>query len=345
MKHRLPMFFSFGYILKGQQRHQTEPCMNGHPESRERHAPQPATAIASHRVRPDKVAEYLEGQTAITDAARRFDGFIGTEVLGPVAGLQEEWVAIFRLESNQAMKRWLASPERLDIAARIENFLIEPSRMLVLASDDGSEPPVAMVFAHRLAKGKVADYLAWRRKAIAAQAHHPGYIATEFFEPHGKLQDEWVDIVRYDSLANLTKWMESKERQVLVKELESIVESMHAHRLTGLEGWFGLNRGSGATASGPPSWKQAAAVLFALYPTVMVLTYLNPFMRNLSLPVQMLISNLLSVSLLTFLVMPTVTRFLSFWLAAPTGDWKREALGLGTVALGLGMFVAIFRML
>jgi hypothetical protein len=85
--------------------------------------------------------------------------------------------------------------------------------------------------------------------------------------------------------------------------------------------------------------------LFALYPTVMVLTYLNPFMRNLSLPVQMLISNLLSVTLLTWLVMPTVTRLLSFWLGAPMGDWKKEALGLGTVALGLGMFVVIFRML
>jgi antibiotic biosynthesis monooxygenase (ABM) superfamily enzyme len=318
--------------------------MNGSTESRGRHAPQPATAIASHRVRPDKVAEYVEAQTAITDAARRFVGFVGTEVLGPVAGLQEEWVAIFRLESNQAMKRWLASPERLQLAARIENFLTEPSRLLVLASDDSSEPPVAMVFAHRVATEKVADYLAWRRRAIAAQAHHPGYIATEFFEPHGKLQDEWVDIVRYDSVANLTNWMESKERQDLLKELESIVESMHAHRLTGLEGWFGVNRGPVAAGSGPPPWKQALAVLFALYPTVMVLAYLNPLMSNLSLPVQMLISNLLSVALLTWLVMPGVTQVLGFWLAAAAGDWKREALGLGTVAFGLGLFVGIFRM-
>src|ERR1700691_6113457 len=177
-------------------------------ESGEARIPQPATAIASHLVRPEKADEYFSVQTAITDAARKFDGFVGTEVLGPIAGLQEEWVAIFRIESNQAMKRWLASPERLQLAARIENFLIEPSRLLVFASDDNSEPPVAMVFAHRIAAGKVADYLAWRRRAIAAQAHHPGYLATEFFEPHGKLQDEWVDIVRYDSLASLTNWME-----------------------------------------------------------------------------------------------------------------------------------------
>lgn len=319
--------------------------MNDPIESREPNVPQPATAIASHRVRADKVAGYVEAQKAITDAARRFVGFVGTEVLGPVTGLQEEWVTIFRLESNQAMKRWLASPERLQLAARIENLLIEPSRLLILASDESREPPVSMVFTHRVAKEKVADYLAWRRRAIAAQAHYPGYLATEFFEPHGKLQDEWVDIVRYDSLAALTNWMESKERQNLLRELESIVESMHAHQVTGLEGWFGVNQGPTAAGSGPPSWKQAVTVLFALYPTVMVLNYPNPLMRDLSLPVQMLISNILSVGLLTWLVMPKLTQFLSFWLAAASGDWKREALGLGTVAFGLALFVFIFRMM
>jgi uncharacterized protein len=319
--------------------------MNGSIEFREPQAPQPATAIASHRVRSDKVAAYVEAQTAITDAARRFAGFVGTEVLCPVTGLQEEWVAIFRLESNQAMKRWLESPERLQLAARIEKFLIEPSRLLILASDDSSEPPVAMVFTHRVAKEKVQDYLAWRRRTIAAQAHYPGYLATEFFEPHGGPHDEWVDIVRYDSLADLTDWMDSKERQDLLKELESIVESTHSHRVTGLEGWFAVNRGPGQTSGGPPSWKQALVVLFALYPTVMVLTYLNPLTRNLSLPVQMLIGNILSVGLLTWLVMPKVTQFLGFWLTAARGDWKREALGLCTVAFGLALFVVTFRIL
>ncbi len=176
--------------------------------------------------------------------------------------------------------------------------------MLLLASDDHAEPPVAMVFTHRVAKGKVEEYLAWRRKAIAAQAHYPGYLATGFFKPHGTFQNEWVDIVRYRSVDDLNRWMESEERRSLLKELEPIVESMHAHSLTGLEGWFSLNRDPGATVIVPPRWKQALAVLFALYPTVMVLTFLNPLWRNLSLAESMLIGNFLSVSLLTYLVMP-----------------------------------------
>src|ERR1700678_3998161 len=136
-----------------------------------------------------------------------------------------------------------------------------------------------MVFTHRVAKDKVKDYLAWRRKAIDAQTHYLGYIATEFFQPHGSVQNEWVDIVRYDNLDHLNDWMESKELQ----GLDCMVESVHAHDFTGLERWFALNRGPGATVSVPPSWKQALAVLFALYPTVMVLTFLNPLTHNLSL--------------------------------------------------------------
>jgi antibiotic biosynthesis monooxygenase (ABM) superfamily enzyme len=313
-------------------------------ESRESLAPQPATAIVSHRVHPDKMTAYIEAQNAITDAARKFPGFVGTEVLGPVAGLQEEWVAIFRLESNQTMKRWLENPERLELMARIEEQLLEPSRMLLLASDDRTEPPAAMVFTHRVAPEKVPAYLEWRRRAIVAQAHCPGYLATEFFEPRGKFE-EWVDIVRYGSIKDLTDWIESKERQDLLAELDSIVESRHSHRVTGLEGWFAINRGPDQSPNAPPSWKQALAVLFALYPTVMALNYVSPLMGNLSLPINMLISNMLSVAMLTWLLMPRVSRFLGFWLNSNSSNWRREARGLFTVVAGIALFVVLFSVL
>ena len=311
----------------------------------------PATAIASHRVLANKVAQYCEAQTAITDAARKFPGFVGTEVLSPIAGLQDEWIAIFRLESNQAMKHWLASSDRTRLAERIEQYLTEPSHLLILASDDRTEPPAAMVFTHRVSQARVPDYLVWRRKAIAAQAHIPGYLATEFFEPRAKGQEEWVDIVRYDSVEHLDAWMESKERAALLEELGQIVESMHSHRVTGLEGWFAVNRESGAPVIPPPPWKQALSVLLALYPTVMLLGLAtNPLTKGLSLPIQMIIGNTLSVALLTWLIMPRVSRWLRFWLDIPAGDppslrWKREALGLFTVAAALTLFVWAFGLL
>ena len=66
------------------------------------------------------------------------------------------------------------------------------------------------------------------------------------------------------------------------------------------------------------------SVLFALYPTVMVLNFLTPLWHTLPFADQMLIGNFLSVSLLTWLVMPRVSQFLNFWLIGPVLDWKNE---------------------
>src|SRR5262245_11983823 len=287
--------------------------MNRSTDSSEYKSSQPATAIVSLRVLPDKVAEYRQAQAAMTAAARQFPGFVGTEVLSPVPGLQQEWVAIFRLESNQAMKRWLESPERARLALPIERCLAEPSHLQVLASDEQKDPPVAMVFTHRVRSDKVDDYRTWRRKTIIAQAKYPGYLATDFFEPRGGAQDEWIDIVRYDTVTHLDGWVNSQERQALLKDLDPLVENVHAHRLTGLEGWFTLNRRPDEPVRGVPPWKQALAVLVALYPTVMLLGILvNPFMQHLTLPVQMLIGNVLSIIVLTWLLMPWVSRLLNF---------------------------------
>jgi uncharacterized protein len=324
--------------------------MNRSTDSSEYKPSQPATAIVSLRVLPEKVAEYRQAQAAMTEAARKFPGFVGTEVLSPVAGLQKEWVAIFRLESNQAMKRWLESPERATLAVAIERCLTEPSHLQVLASDEQAEPPVAMVFTHRVRSDKVDDYRVWRRKTITAQAQYPGYLATDFFEPRGEAQDEWIDIVRYDTSEHLDAWVNSQERQELLKDLDPLVETMHAHRLTGLEGWFTLNRRPDEPVRRVPPWKQALAVLVALYPTVMLLNIpLNPLIRPFTFAVQMLIGNVLSTVVLTWLAMPWVSRLLNFWLASPVGGatpegrWKLEVLGIAVVTVSLVVFVLIFR--
>jgi uncharacterized protein len=90
-------------------------------------------------------------------------------------------------------------------------------------------------------------------------------------------------------------------------------------------------------------------VLLALYPTVMLLTILvSPLMQHLPLAVQMLVGNVLSIILLTWLVMPGVGRLLRFWLATPIsgaasgGRWKMEVLGVSIVAVSIALFVLIF---
>jgi len=83
--------------------------------------------------------------------------------------------------------------------------------------------------------------------------------------------------------------------------------------------------------------------MFRALSTVMVLSFLNPLMHNLSFAVQMLIGNVSRSHCLPGLVMPRVSQFLNFWLAAPARDWKNEVLGLSTVAVDSSCLFSIFQ--
>jgi antibiotic biosynthesis monooxygenase (ABM) superfamily enzyme len=71
-----------------------------------------ASSVIVHRLRPDRVGRFLELQRGITEAARAFPGYHGTEVYPPAAGQQAEWVVVIHFDSPEALQRWLDSPQR-----------------------------------------------------------------------------------------------------------------------------------------------------------------------------------------------------------------------------------------
>ncbi len=85
-------------------------------------------------------------------------------------------------------------------------------------------------------------------------------------------------------------------------------------------------------------------VLLALYPTVMLLTlFLSPWLAGLPTAGAMLIGNMVSVAILTWLLMPLVNRLFGFWLIpSPSRSGPVEALGTGVVILGYAVALIIF---
>lgn len=79
--------------------------------------------------------------------------------------------------------------------------------------------------------------------------------------------------------------------------------------LTGLEAWF-------RSPVPPPRWKMAVATLCGVYPTSLFLTYiLGPQMEELHPALRTLIIAGCMVGLLTWVVMPQVTKVLKPWLS------------------------------
>jgi uncharacterized protein len=86
-------------------------------------------------------------------------------------------------------------------------------------------------------------------------------------------------------------------------------------QLTGLETWFKLPGSNGPTMKPPPRWKMWLVSVVAVYPLVLAFqAVVVPKMVGLPFPLRALMFPLVLLTLMTFVVMPVVTRVLRRWL-------------------------------
>ncbi len=88
------------------------------------------TVAVSHRVSPENVADFLEWQERLRLAESKFPGFRGTELFRPVAGVQDEWTALYRYENADNLDKWLISDERRTLLAEGDKFSEYHSRTI-----------------------------------------------------------------------------------------------------------------------------------------------------------------------------------------------------------------------
>ncbi len=201
------------------------------------------------------------------------------------------------------------------------------------------------VVVQRVPAVKSEWFLQWQNGVSKAAADFSGYRGTDVYPPGEDQQDEWVVVIHFDDEQSLSTWLESSIRDQWVEKLKSRIGDFELKALPGGFGhWFvGLDR-SGDSAP-PPSWKMAIAVLFGLYPTVMVLTlFPGPYTQPLGLAFSMLIGNALSVVILQWAVMPLVSSALGPWLKADTARQRALSIGGPFVILAVLVgFAILFR--
>jgi uncharacterized protein len=74
--------------------------------------PAPASAVISTRVLPGKEIEYRAWERKVAAAQTKAPGLQGYRFEPPVPGVQEDFVAILRFDSEGNLQAWLNSPER-----------------------------------------------------------------------------------------------------------------------------------------------------------------------------------------------------------------------------------------
>jgi len=201
-------------------------------------------------------------------------------------------------------------------------------------------------------KTNAEAFEAWYGRLRRVAQYHSGFLRADLCTPldceDGVMK--YYSIIHFASPSQLDLWLTCDVRQRLFHEGESLVLAYRFKSFTtGLEGWFSATSGSRGSL-GPPRWKQILSVVLGLYPTVivqgMVFSTLG-IMQGWPLPTAMLVNNLITSSLLTWVVMPRVSRWLKFWLQPAYRPTSRfvDLVGAGFVLSLLILCVVLFNWL
>jgi antibiotic biosynthesis monooxygenase (ABM) superfamily enzyme len=173
--------------------------------------------------------------------------------------------------------------------------------------------PVTVVVSRKVKPGREADYERWIKAVTEVALKYEGHLGMNVFRPQ-RAGDPYVLVYKFDSGEHLDAWLNSPERAAMVKQAEELAIESHAEHVSGLESWFTLP-GAAATIP-PPKWKMALVTGVMVYALAQII---GPAVRyaldaHLPPPLTALITTAIMVSLLTWIVMPRVTRLLAGWL-------------------------------
>jgi antibiotic biosynthesis monooxygenase (ABM) superfamily enzyme len=176
------------------------------------------------------------------------------------------------------------------------------------------DPPVTAVASRRVKPGREAEFEEWVAGITAAAAGFPGYLGSNIFRPSGPDDDEYQIVFGFDHASNLERWQNSEERRQWNERARGLLhEEPRVRILTGLETWFTLPSRDGQPP--PPRYKMAVVTWIAVFPlATVVFMLLDPLLGGSPAVLRTLVFTMLMVSLMTYVVMPRMTRLFSFWL-------------------------------
>jgi uncharacterized protein len=186
---------------------------------------------------------------------------------------------------------------------------VEPSPAQATIPDE-----VTVVWSRRAkpgceaALGNVIDRLA------KAMAEAPGYEGVATLRPHAGHPPIYTMVAHFASQADLDAWVSSEVRGRLYAEAEEVsIGGLNVQQAAGLEAWFQMP--GQPLVVPPPRYKMAIITWAAIFPLLVLanliaaqlLSWVSPLVRLIPVSVAL-------IALMTWVVMPRMTKWFRFWL-------------------------------
>jgi antibiotic biosynthesis monooxygenase (ABM) superfamily enzyme len=285
-----------------------------------------ATGVALlHPVAEDQLQTWIK---RVTEVVRSMPGFKSLRQCVSSGALQPALAVTF--DTVEHLQAWLES-DALGVP-NAEGVLRKSADLLIV--EGHRLPPGVAVFRHDVIEGQAADFVATQQELVASTARFPGYIGTVVVPPAPEADiDLWTSILLFRTDDQLAAWSGSDER---IRRLTTLRSHLTRDFDTlSVDAPFGsILRIDHGRPRVTPKWKTAMLVLLVLYPTVMTLSrVLGPALKDLGAEpwLSTWLMQIVSVTALTYVLMPLATRLFGRWLDPIDGAAVRVST-LGALA-------------
>jgi uncharacterized protein len=189
--------------------------------------------------------------------------------------------------------------------------------------------PVTVIVTRIAKSDKIREFEEWMNGIIHEAMKFEGHMGVNVIRPSDLSNPEYVIVFRFNTFENLARWENSEARREWLAKSKEVAEGEPLiEKQTGLEFWFtprsrsgSIKRDNKAASSSiapiaPPRYKMAIVITAIIFILVSILL---PQIRQLTTGLHIHLSTFLGVAimvlLMTYVIMPFLTRLLGPWLS------------------------------
>ncbi|MDP3276720.1 MAG: antibiotic biosynthesis monooxygenase [Deltaproteobacteria bacterium] len=173
---------------------------------------------------------------------------------------------------------------------------------------------VTVVVTRQVRSGCESAYEAWLARLTEQASVLPGFLGAKVEKPSALEPRTYTSVFRFDSVVNLRAFEQSELRRRALREVVDLVEAdAFWSRLTGLELWF--TPPPETLIPQPSRFRMALVMIAVVYGLVLSIGKLVALVLGATpQPVRLLVTITIEVFLMTYVLMPRLTRWLARWI-------------------------------
>ena len=179
-----------------------------------------------------------------------------------------------------------------------------------------SDRPVTILITRSPRKTNQKEFEQALSDTIDAALEFPGHLGVTVLKPQRGESNDYQIIVKFASEIDYQRWCHSHEATYWFKILNRLEEKPpNLEIMTGIETWFAVNSSTSRPMIPPPRYKMAIVTWIAIFILIVIINLLfGSFLASLPMLLRSFVLTVGLVGLMTYVVMPRMTRLFSWWL-------------------------------